>query len=62
LIETRRRAVRSDLRVAALESLLAIAHELERQLGRPVTMLDLLSTDDPAERKRRLLLAQRLRS
>jgi hypothetical protein len=35
---------------------------LERELRRPVTLLDLLSTDDPDERKRRLLLARSLRS
>jgi hypothetical protein len=35
---------------------------LEHELGRPPTLLDLLSTDDPAERTRRHMLARSLRT
>jgi hypothetical protein len=35
---------------------------LEHELRRPPTLLDLLSTDDPDERRRRLVLARSLRS
>ena len=62
LIHARIRVARSASRVTALESLLDVVWRLERELGRPVTMLDLLATDDPDERRRRLLLARNLRS
>jgi hypothetical protein len=61
LINARIRVARSASRVTALESLLDIVWQLEHELHRPVTLLDLLSTDDPDERKRRLQLARCLR-
>ena len=61
LILARIRVARSESRVAALESLLETVSLLERQLRRPVTVLDLLSSGDPAERARRLRLARSLR-
>jgi hypothetical protein len=62
LINARIRVARSASRVTALESLLDIVWRLEHELRRPVTLLDLLSTDDPDERRRRLLLARSLRN
>jgi hypothetical protein len=62
LIHARIRVARSASRVSALESLLEIVWLLERELRRPPTLLDLLSTDDPYERRRRLRLARCLRS
>jgi hypothetical protein len=61
LIHARIQVARSAMRVAALESLLDIVWVLERELLRPPTLLDLLSTNDPDERRRRLLLARSLR-
>jgi len=48
--------------VAALESLFDLVWVLEHELRRPVTLVDLLSGADPAERARRLRLVQALRS
>jgi hypothetical protein len=62
LIRARIRVARSGSRVAALESLLDVVWRLERELRRPITLVDLLSTDDPDERRRRLRLARSLRS
>ena len=62
LIHARIRVARSASRVTALESLLDVVWLLESELRRPVTLLDLLSTYDPDERRRRLLLARSLRS
>lgn len=55
LIEARGGFVRSDLRVTALENVLDTACALERELGRPVTLSDLLSrVSHMKERARRL--------
>jgi hypothetical protein len=48
--------------VAALESLLDLVWRVERELHRPVTLVDLLSGADSIERERRLRLARALRS
>jgi hypothetical protein len=62
LIRTRIRVARSASRVAALESLLDLVWQLERELRRPVTFLDLLSdATDPVERARRTRLVRALR-
>lgn len=61
LIYARIRVARSESRVAALESLLDLVWLLEKELGRPVTLLDLLSGADPAEQTRRLRLVRALR-
>lgn len=45
----------------ALESLLDLVWLLERELRRPVTLLDVLSETDPAEQARRLRLVRALR-
>ena len=62
LIRARIRVERSASRVTALESLLDVVWLLEHELGRTPTLLDLLSTDDPDERRRRLRLARSLRT
>jgi len=61
LIQARIRVARSESRVTALESLLDLVWRLERELRRPVTLVDLLSGADPAEQERRLGLARALR-
>jgi hypothetical protein len=61
LIHARIRVARSASRVAALESLLESVWTLERELRRPVTVLDLLSSGDPPERARVLRLVRSLR-
>jgi hypothetical protein len=61
LIQARIKVARSASRVSDLESLLEIVWVLERELRRPVTLLDLLSELDPAERARRMGLVRALR-
>jgi hypothetical protein len=61
LIVARIRVARSEERVAALESLLETVWSLEGELGRPVTVLDVLSGGDPGELARRLRLVRSLR-
>jgi hypothetical protein len=62
LILARIRVARSESRVAALESLLEAVWMLERELKRPVTVLDMLSSCDPSERARLVRLVRSLRS
>jgi hypothetical protein len=62
LILARIRVSRSESRVAALESLLEAVWTLERELRRPVTVPDVLSSCDPSERTRLLRLVRSLRN
>ena len=62
LILARIRVARSESRVAALESLFEAVWTLERELRRPVTVLDVLSSRDPSERARLLRLVRSLRN
>lgn len=61
LIHARIRVARSKSRIAELESLLDVVWLLERELRRPVTLLDLLSGAEPAEQARRRRLVRVLR-
>lgn len=61
LIQARIRVARSASRVSALESLLDVVWLLERELRRPVTLLDLVSDTDSPERVRRMRLVRALR-
>jgi hypothetical protein len=47
--------------VSALEDLLEVVWRLERELDRPVTLLDLLSDADPLEQACRMRLVRALR-
>lgn len=63
LIPARSALVRNDLRVAALEALLDLAWKLALELGRPVTISDLLTAaPTPVEHAHRLQLARSLRN
>jgi hypothetical protein len=62
LIQARIRVARSASRVSALESLLDVVWLLERELRRPVTLLDLVSNTDPPEQERRMRLVRALRA
>ena len=61
LIHARIRVARSASRVTALESLLDVVWQLEHELRRPVTLVDLLSGADPVEQARRMRLVRALR-
>ena len=61
LIRARIRVARSASRVSALESLLEVVWLLERELDRPVTLLDLISGADAPEQARRIRLVRALR-
>lgn len=61
LIHARIRVARSASRVSALENLLEVVWTVERDLGRPVTLVDLVASADPPERARRMRLVRALR-
>ena len=61
LVRARIRVARSASRVSALEQLLDLVWRLERELGRPVTLLDLFAEVEPPEQARRLRLVRALR-